>query len=320
MSIRALKVMKINVLLKSLVDQSLGEGKPTSGNNHSYYCPKCGHHKRKLEVDFTDNSKGINPFNCWTCSFKGRTVAALLKAVGAPLQAIEKARSYVKYSDFEEDSTANKQEVELPKEFIPLWEENIKKDWIWEKSMRYLASRGITKGDIYKYRIGYCRAKKYRNMVIFPLFDENGKLIYFVARSFDEKSWVKYRNPKASKDIVPNEHLINWNVPVILCEGVFDAIAIRRNALPLLGKTIQRSMMRKLLNSNAGKIYFALDQDALDEAYEYCEMFLDQGKEVYLVDLKRKDPSDMGFEAFTKLVQQTLPVNYESLLAHKLGL
>jgi len=56
--------MKINVLLKSLVDQALGDSKPTSGNNHSYYCPKCSHKNRKLEVDFTDNSKGINPWQC----------------------------------------------------------------------------------------------------------------------------------------------------------------------------------------------------------------------------------------------------------------
>ena len=157
-------------------------------------------------------------------------------------------------------------------------------------------------------------------MVVFPLYDAKGRLVYFVARSFDEKSWMKYKNPQASKDIVPNEHLINWDIPVILCEGVFDAVAIKRNALPLLGKTIQKSVMRKLLNSNAGKIYLALDKDAQDEAYEYCEMLLDQGKEVYLVDMKRKDPSDMGFKAFTELVQKTMPLDYDGLLRHKLDI
>jgi DNA primase len=157
-------------------------------------------------------------------------------------------------------------------------------------------------------------------MVIFPLYDEKGMLIYFVARSFDEKSWMKYKNPKASKNIVPNEHLINWNVPIVLVEGVFDMVAVKRNAIPLLGKTIQKSMMRKILNSPAGKIYIALDRDAQIEAFEYCEHFIDQGKEVYLVDLKRKDPSDLGFKAFTDLIQQTLPIDYDGLLKFKLGL
>lgn len=311
--------MKINILLKTLVDQELGDGVKTSGTNHSYHCPKCNHQKRKLEVNFEDNPKGLNFFNCWTCSFKGRTVMALLKAIGAPLSSIEKARSYVKYADFEEE-TQTTEEVTLPAEFIALSDKNIKKDWIWKRAMTYLASRGITTGDIFKYNIGYCRAKQYRNMVIFPLYNEKGALNYFVARSFDEKSWMKYKNPKVSKNIVPNEHLINWDVPIIICEGIFDAIAIKRNALPLLGKTIQKSMMRKLLNSNAGKIYLALDKDAQDEAFDYCEMFLDCGKEVYLVELGRKDPSEMGFEAFTRLVQQTMPLDYEGLLRFKLGL
>jgi hypothetical protein len=43
-----------------------------------------------------------------------------------------------------------------------------------------------------------------------------------------------------SRDIIGFELFINWNVPIILCEGVFDAIAIKRNAIPLLGKTIQK--------------------------------------------------------------------------------
>ena len=311
--------MSKNVLLLSLANVNLGEGQKTSRENYAYFCPKCNHHKRKLEVDFTDNPHGNNPWQCWVCNFKGRTVMALLKAVGAPEADIRKARSYVKYADFEDDATIDER-VELPAEFISLTDPLIKKDWIYEKAVRYLASRGITMGDIYKYQIGYCRAKKYRNMVVFPTFDEKGLLNYFVARSFDEKSWMKYKNPPVGKNVVPNEHLINWDVPVILCEGIFDAIAIKRNAIPLLGKTIQKQLMRRLLNSNAGKIYLALDKDAQDKALDYCEMFLDQGKEVYFVDLDKKDPSELGFEAFTHLVQNTQPLNYDSLLARKLDI
>jgi DNA primase len=311
--------MPKNILLLSLVNANLGEGQKTSRENYAYFCPKCNHHKRKLEVDFTDNPHGNNPWQCWVCNFKGRTVMALLKAVGAPEADIRKARSYVKYADFEDDAI-QEERVELPNEFIPLTDSLIKKDWIYDKATQYLASRGITMGDIYKYQIGYCRAKKYRNMIVFPTFDEKGILNYFVARSFDEKSWMKYKNPPVGKNVVPNEHLINWDVPVILCEGIFDAIAIKRNAIPLLGKTIQKQLMRRLLNSNAGKIYLALDKDAQDKALNYCEMFLDQGKEVYFVDLKKKDPSELGFEAFTKLVQNTKPLNYDTLLARKLDI
>ena len=45
-----------------------------------------------------------------------------------------------------------------------------------------------------------------------------------------------------------------------------------------------------------------------------------QGKEVYLVDMQDKDPSEMGFENFTKLIQNTVPLTYSSLLERKLAI
>ena len=71
-------------------------------------------------------------------------------------------------------------------------------------------------------------------MIIIPTYDADGRLNYFTARSFEKEPYVKYRIPPASRDVVPNEHLINWNVPVILCEGLFDAIAIKRNDNPFI--------------------------------------------------------------------------------------
>ena len=46
-----------------------------------------------------------------------------------------------------------------------------------------------------------------------------------------------------------------------------------------------------------------------------------EGKEVYLVDLQDKDPSEMGFENFTKLIQQkTVPLTYYNLMEQKLSI
>ena len=67
-------------------------------------------------------------------------------------------------------------------------------------------------------------------------------LNYFTARSFEKEPFRKYKNPSVSRDIVPFEMFINWSSPLVLCEGPFDAIAIKRNAIPLLGKNIQSSL------------------------------------------------------------------------------
>jgi hypothetical protein len=76
--------------------------------------------------------------------------------------------------------------------------------------------------------------------------------------------------------------------------------------------------MKKLINSSVNKIYIALDKDAIKQALNFCEQLMNEGKEVYLVDLNEKDPSDMGFEKFTNLIQNTQPLTFSNLLEKKL--
>jgi DNA primase len=157
-------------------------------------------------------------------------------------------------------------------------------------------------------------------MIIIPSYNDTGKLNYFTARSFEKDPYVKYRNPEASRDIIPFEMFINWDLPIILCEGPFDAIAIKRNAIPLFGKNIQPELMKKLVTSKVQKIYIALDNDAIKKALEFCETLMNEGKEVYLVELDGKDPSELGFEHFTELIQNTIPLTNYKLMEKKLQL
>ena len=179
---------------------------------------------------------------------------------------------------------------------------------------------GITKEDIEKYSIGYCESGRYAKMVIIPSYDEVGDLNYFTGRSFEKDPFVKYRNPETSRDVIPFELFINWNIPLVICEGPFDAIAIKRNAIPLLGKNIQQNLLKKIVTSTVEKIYIALDTDAQKQALKFAEYFMNQGKEVYFMDLEGKDPSEMGFNNFTKLIQKTFPIDQYGLMQRKLQL
>ena len=100
-------------------------------------------------------------------------------------------------------------------------------------------NRGIRPADIVKYNIGYCEGGEYSNRIIIPSYDSEGVLNYFVSRAIYDGP-MKYKNPKVSKDVIGFDLFINWKEPIVLCEGVFDAITIRRNAIPLFGKTIQK--------------------------------------------------------------------------------
>ncbi len=311
-------IVMINQLLVTLVNSVLGTGKATARNNYAYSCPFCHHHKPKLEVNLTENKQGVNPWHCWACDKKGKTIYNLFKLVGVDVSKLNDAKSLIKSSkstDFNKTHDA----VRLPPEFISLNDVNIN-DIMARHALAYLKKRHVSKHDIIKYNIGYCKKGLYQNMIIIPTYNKDGLLNYFTARSFEKEPYIKYRNPPASRDIIPNEHLINWNVPIILCEGLFDAIAIKRNAIPLLGKNIQSNLMKKIIISLVDKIYIALDKDALKQALRFCENLMAEGKEVYLVDMQDKDPSEMGFENFTKLVQKTVPLTYSTLLGHKLAI
>ena len=306
----------INELLVNLVNTVLGTSKRTARGNQAYHCPFCNHHKPKLEINFTENKKGHNPWHCWVCGKKGKTIKGLFKLLKSPSDKFIELGKLVKTgSQVEEVIVQNI--VELPKEFKQILGNT---DLKAKQAYNYLRKRNLTDDDIIKYNIGYCDFGRYTNMIIIPSYDKDGTLNYFTGRSFEQDPFVKYRNPECSRDIIPFELFINWDSPLVLCEGPFDAIAIKRNAIPLLGKNIQSNLLKRIVQSTVKKIYIALDTDAIKQALKHCEYLLNQGKEVYLVELDGKDPSDLGFSYFTKLIQNTEPIDQYDLMEKKISL
>jgi len=306
----------INELLVNLVDSVLGAGKRTARGNKAYHCPYCNHHKPKLEVNFSQNKKGYNPWHCWVCNKKGSRISSLFKKISASAEKFVELKKLIG-SEVEVKKEKSTVQLKLPQEYKPILGS---KDILARHAFSYLKKRGITIDDIEKYNIGYCETGRYAKMVIIPSYDESGNLNYFTGRSFEKDPYIKYRNPEASRDIVPFELFINWNIPLVLCEGPFDAIAIKRNAIPLLGKNIQQNLMKKIVTSKVEKIYIALDTDAQKQAVKFAEYFINEGKEVYFMDLDDKDPSEMGFEKFTNLIQNTYPIDQYGLMERKLQL
>ncbi len=306
----------VNQLLVSLMDSVLGKGKQTSRGNHAYHCPFCKHHKPKMEVNFTENKKGHNPWHCWVCNTRGKTIPNLLKKIEA-YDKIEEAKKLIPQGSFVEEVIV-KNDLALPKEYTPFIDKP--NTLMARHALTYLQRRGVTREDMIKYHMGYCEDGEYRNMIIIPSYNANGNLNYFTARSFEKEPFRKYKNPSVSRDIVPFEMFINWNSPLVLCEGPFDAIAIKRNAIPLLGKNIQTNLMKKIVSSKVEKIYIALDSDAIKSSLKFCEKFMNEGKEVHLLEMDDKDPSDLGFKRFTELIQKSTPLTLSGLLARKLAL
>jgi len=302
--------------LLGAVENVLGKSYKRAKDNHAFHCPFCNHKKPKLEINFNTNDKGENPWECWVCETRGRTIRSLLKQLKISGPQAQEVLQYIKKGEQVEYQV--EKAIELPKEFQPLhlapttsFSANI--------ARKYLYDRGITDNDILKYNIGYCIAGEFSDRIIIPSYDNNNQLNFYVARSFN-RSYAKYKNPEASKDVIVFENLINWNQPIVICEGVFDAMAIRRNAVPILGKNISKSFLKKIVSSKVKEIYIALDKDALKKAVKFCEQFISMGKKVYLVDMDEKDPSEMGFQLFTNHIQEAEELDLSSLLQYKLNL
>ena len=310
-----------NTALLFLVESVLGKGQSTSKGNYAFKCPFCTHHKNKMEISLRTTAKRENFWHCWVCGAKGKTILTLFKKTKAPQDKIAELNILIVPSKKEEHIDISA--LELPKEFISLSNEVENKIAQIEAkhALKFLKKRGITQDDIIKYNIGFCKEGKYEYRVIIPSYDSLGKLNYFIARDYKEPSLRKYKNPPASsKDIIGWELYINWDAPIILVEGIFDALTIKRNVIPLFGKVLHDKLMKKLVESSVNRIYIALDADARKDALKQAEQLMSYGKEVYLVEMEGKDANEIGFEQFLNTIEQTNPLNLQSLLEKKLQL
>jgi len=298
------------------IENILGKSHKRARENYAFHCPFCNHRKPKLEINMHTTEEGKNFWECWVCQTRGQSIRSLLKQLSTPKDQAGEILKYLPKGSYIEYTGLSI--VEIPKEFQPLYLAS-SESYVANMVKKYLYERGLTDNDFIKYSIGYCTTGDYGGRVVIPSYSGSNQLNFFVARTYDG-SYFKYKNPEASKDIIFFENLINWEQPIILCEGVFDAMAIKRNAIPILGKSISTSLYKKIITSKVKDIYIALDTDAKVRALEIGEKFLNQGKRVFLIDLPDKDPSEMGFRAFTEHIQTAKELDLSSLMMHKLNL
>ena len=254
------------------------------GSELLFTCPACGHHKRKFSVNLDKNA-----YKCWICDYRGRNIRRVIRRFGTYTQlqkwdAITNRSDIERFADLfmEPESGESAQKLELPQEFISLCHDKIPATGTY--ALRYLKSRGITKEDIVRWKIGYCFSGQYRNRIVFPSFDNDGDVNYFVARSYSGDSY-KYKNPKASKNIIFNHLYIDWNKDLTIVEGIFDAL-IAGNSVPILGSTLRSDseLIREIVRNDT-PVFIALDPDAAEKERRIIKTLLKYDIELYKIDV-----------------------------------
>jgi len=297
----------------SLLESVMGRGKINSNDNIAFHCPFCHTSKKKMEVNIVTQY-----WHCWVCNAAGRKLPILFRKLNVQREKIAKLVEFLDDVEWKPTKTTTDTPVlHLPEGYRPLWKlQEMSPEF--RNAIHYLKGRNIGIHDILKYRIGYCRKGSYKGKIIIPSYDANGSLNYFVARAYYTEDKWKHKNPPASKDIVGFELHINWNMPIILVEGAFDAITIKRNVIPLFGKTISNTLKKRIVEKGVQKIYICLDLDARKQALDTAQYFMSNGLDVYFVDITGKDPSELGFEKITNILNITEKMSETKLMEQKI--
>ena len=129
------------------IENLLGKSHKRARENHAFHCPFCNHRKPKLEINMATNEEGHNPWECWVCQTKGRTIRSLLKQLKTPRDQANEILKYLPKGtkiDYKQLSI-----VELPKEYQPLHTAS-STSVVANLVTKYLYERGLCDNDFIK--------------------------------------------------------------------------------------------------------------------------------------------------------------------------
>ena len=308
--------MLLQAQLLTLLDKVLNQSaRIRKGTEAIYHCPFCNHYKKKLEVNTVTQE-----WHCWVCNAAGKSIRSLFRklkvnrAYYAELYKIVGSPSYQKH----QETDYKQQELSLPEGFVSL--SHPVKSLEYGNAISYLRSRGVTRDDILRYNIGYSGYGEFKQRIIIPSYDKDGNLNFFSSRVYyDGGDAIKYKNPSWSKDIIGFELFVNWDEPITLVEGAFDAFAIRRNVIPLFGTLMSNKLKEAIVENGVGQVNIVLDNDAMKKALDISDFLEKQEVESRIIKLEDKDPSVLGYERITEIINNSKPMDFSGMILLKMN-
>ena len=278
-----------------------------SGTNYIGLCPFHGDRNPSMSVSET---KQI--FKCFSCGVGGNAIRFLELAEKIPyVEAMSRLadRAGIKYSSVSsESSEAVKYKNDLRsvnKIAAGFFFDALKRS---EKAQNYLKMRGLTSDTVSRFGIGYSPDRpdaltaffhgkgidddllfkaglvsknddrktvvdRFRDRLMFPIFDDMGNVIAFGGRIMDKDSKLaKYINSRETPLYVKGNNLYGLNIAkksaekrAIVVEGYMDCIALHQKgidfAVASLGTALTDRQAR-LLKRYFGEVIIAFDNDA----------------------------------------------------------
>lgn len=253
-------------------------------------CTECGNPRWNLELNA---QKGV--WKCWACKSSG-TVEQWLKdrlsvdrRVPVNYEAGRDKRQKAADYGFEVTPGDVKSAIEVG------------------SAKAYLAKRGLTARDVFRYNISVCVNEEHRlyGRLVFPVYEYwTRELIGHVARSYTNKS-PKYLNAMPRIDVGGYRDEARDGIHVLV-EGVFDAIRVnqaRFQAGILLGMGGGSLDEWAAFVPKDERVVVLLDGEAKKRARQLTWQLGDIAKDVQMVELpERFDPADLDAEVVERLL------------------
>ncbi len=206
-------------------------------------CPVCPvkvgviDYKQSLSIDHQSGW-----WRCYRCQFKGR------------LPGFED--SFVEEPDFEDQEWRPMYEFEEPSDYNPVADDP---SVALKVARAYLKSRGVSKTTAREAQIGFALEGSTKGRVITPFLDHDGCWMGWQGRAIRYKSYHTRRDPAS---LFWNEPAImeDTREPLMVVEGVYDALPYWPNAVAGLGKPY--GLQLDLLAQAKRPLAFVLDSDA----------------------------------------------------------
>lgn len=311
------------------VERVFGQGTPSNGGlNISVVCPICAEtkdnlQKRKLVIRTDDFLT-----HCWVCGYRSTNLSNLLatyhpfflQEYKKKFKIKDRAKRICVFSDMLLQLADNRPveqtitpSLTLPEGYVMLAPNLKSSDRLIQQAWSYLKKRGLTEGDLWRWKIGLTSVKPthggkldFRFRVIVPSFDANGKLNFFSARTF-LPNWkgAPYSNPPMKREeLVFNELNIDWTKELTLVEGVFDLMKCNDNATCVLGSSFDPSYkLFQEIVSHQTPVLLAFDPDAKNKALKAAKSLLEYGNSVRFLELPLgiKDVGELEKGQFTEI-------------------
>lgn len=276
------------------------------GNEFVTFCPskKCKQHnqykteiKKKLEINL-DNNK----FSCWVCQYKGHALKLFTEYGSFNNRKLYANLCGIKSSTINESEQTSR--LALPEEYEFIFDSNSNDS---AQAIEWAGRNDISYESLLSARVGVCSRGKYKNRIIFPSFNEDFQLNYFITRHLYQNDSFKWLKCEASlKKIIFNECFINWKKPVILVESIktylknFNKL---ENIIVCNGSLLSREylLFNKIIIENVPKVFIIFDSDANEKSLKLANSFNEFGVESYHIGVDRQVDEISFYELSQKI-------------------